>query len=128
VGGEARAAGLAVEAVRELKLPAVQLHWIRGAVSDAARQTWAGGDRQPAALPIAIAVLVPADGDEAGAPPGPAPQPVEATEHRGWGCFVIKRRVDASSTAGLGAHHKIELFLYPALSHRSPPAIPATSR
>jgi hypothetical protein len=107
---ESRAAGLAVEAVRDLNLPPAQLQVIRDAVMDAARQISASRDAQQPALPISIALFVASR--SAGAS-DLAPQTGAAPERRGWGCFVVKRLVDGAPAAGVEAHYKIELFLYP---------------
>jgi hypothetical protein len=98
-GSESRAAGLAVEAVRDLNLPPAQLQAVREAVADAVRQINAGRGAHQPALPISITLFV-SSGNA-------------ATERRGWGCFVVRRLVDGAPAAGVEAHYKIELFLYP---------------
>jgi hypothetical protein len=109
-GSENRAAGLAVEAVRDLNLPPAQLQVVREAAADAARQVNADRDAHQPALPISITLFV--SSGRAGAS-DPAPQTGAAPERRGWGCFVVKRLVDGAPAVGVEAHYKIELFLYP---------------
>lgn len=98
-GSENRAAGLAVEAVRDLNLPPAQLQVVREAIADAVRQINAGRGAHQPALPISITLF---------ASSGSA-----APERRGWGCFVVKRLVDGAPAGGIEAHYKIDVYLYP---------------
>jgi hypothetical protein len=108
-GSENRAAGLAVEAVRDLNLPPAQWQVIREAIADAVRQINAARDAHQPALPISITLFV--SSGRAGAL-DPAPQTGAAPERRGWGCFIVKRLVDSAPLVEVGTHHRIELFLY----------------
>jgi hypothetical protein len=112
-GSAERAAGLAVEAVRDLNLPPAQLRSIREAVADAARQINAGRDAHQPALPISLTLLVAGDRAGISGASGPPPPAGNVPERRGWGCFVIQRRADNAPAAGAGARLTVELFLYP---------------
>jgi hypothetical protein len=96
-GDERRVAGLAIEALQDLALPAAQLRLVRDAIADAARQI----NTEGGATPVSITLRV-SDRPAGGAP-----------ERQGWGCFVIRHRAEDVPAAEADAHSMIELYLYP---------------